>query len=66
MLVSAWKFMNYKNEQLVKIGLDVVKNCDDFFAIQKLYSACQERITEISKNMVRSRMIGPEVEEDVF
>ncbi len=54
--------MNYKNEQLVKIGLDVIKNCDDFFAIQKLVIACQEKL----KYMVVPRQIGPVIEEDVF
>jgi hypothetical protein len=58
--------MSYKNEQLVKIGLDVIKNCDDFFSIQKLVSACHERIDEITKAMVRSSQIGPVIEEDVF
>ena len=54
--------MNHKNEQLVKIGLDVINNCDDFFAIQKLAVACQKRL----KYMAIPRQIGPLLEEDVF
>ncbi len=50
--------MNKKNEQLLKIGLDVVRNCDDFFVLQKLYTECNNRIFEISKNNVRPIQIG--------
>lgn len=58
----AWIVMNYKNEQLLKIGLDVIKNCDDYFAIHKLYLECHEKL----KNMAIPRQIGPVIEEDVF
>lgn len=54
--------MNYKNEQLLKIGLDVIKHCDDFFTIQKLVIACNEKI----KYMAVPRQIGQVIEEDVF
>lgn len=54
--------MDYKNEQLLKMGLDVIKNCDDFFAIKTLANACQERL----KYMVVPRQIGPCIEQDVF
>lgn len=52
--------MNYKNDQLIKIGLDVVKHCDDFFAIQKLAGACLEKL----KYMSAPRQIGEIIEND--
>ncbi len=50
--------MNDKNQELMKIGLHIIKNCDDFFAIQKLVASCHERIAEISKEMSKSIQIG--------